>query len=272
MVGKTNKHVTNFDLSKQVSTYVAMYWRMAGFKTMVFFRIVGHVQKVVDGYQKILKNISRTSPSEVTKREKYVEDIKKLFDIATPGLEEILKQDRFLDKDDDCTLYREEEGYTRKLEDVQFLLDQRGERKMVMGDRFPSYENRVDASSLKKKKNLELEEGVRKAQQQKKAKQPPKYIDHDENVVDEDLEDDDFIVKPRNRKKKDTVLLELPTDIMNSPEVCAMLDRTGTTSRKAIGVVSSILKSGKIDGKDADLSSFSLSRTGLERESTIGLY
>jgi hypothetical protein len=53
---------------------------------------------------------------------------------------------------------------------------------------------------------------------------------------------------------------------MNSPEVCAMLGRTGTKSRKAIGVVSSILISGKIDGKDADLSSFSLSRTGLERK------
>ena len=70
----------------------------------------------------------------------------------------------------------------------------------------------------------------------------------------------------RNKKKKDTVLLELPKDIMNSPEVCAMLDRTGTTSRKAIGVVSSILKSGEIDGKDADLSSFSLSRAGLEKK------
>jgi hypothetical protein len=33
-------------------------------------------------------------------------------------------------------------------------------------------------------------------------------------------------------------LLELPKDIMNSPEVCAMLDRTGTTSsKKAIGIV-----------------------------------
>ena len=101
---------------------------MAGFKTLVFFRIVGHVQKIVDAHQKIVRHISRSSANEVTKREKYVEDIKKLFDIATPGLEEILKQDRFLDNDDDCTLYRKEEGYTRKIEDVNFLLDQRGER------------------------------------------------------------------------------------------------------------------------------------------------
>ena len=137
-------------------------------------------------------------------------------------------------------MYRKEEGYTRKIEDVNFLIDQRRERKMVMGDRDPSYEKRVDTRSVKKKKNLELEEGVRKAQQQKNVKLPPNYIDHDENIVDEDPEDDDFIVKPRNKKKKDTVLLELPKDIRNSPEVYAMLDRTDTTSRKAIGVVSFI--------------------------------
>ena len=123
MVGKTNKHVSNFDVSKQVSTYLAMYWRMAGYKTLVFFRIVGHVQKLVDAHQKIVRHICRTSATEVTKREKYVEDIKKPFDIATPGQEEILKQDRFLDNDDDCTLYRKEEGYTRKIEDVNFWLD-----------------------------------------------------------------------------------------------------------------------------------------------------
>jgi hypothetical protein len=79
-------------------------------------------------------------------------------------------------------LYREEEGYTRKIEDVQFLLYQRGERKMILGKRDSSYDNRVVARSLEKKKNLELEEG-RKAQQQKKAKQPPTNIDHYDNIV-----------------------------------------------------------------------------------------
>ena len=63
-------------------------------------------------------------------------------------------------------------------------------------------------------------------------RKPHKNIEHIENVVYEDLEDDDFIAKQRNMKKG-TVLFELPKDIMNSPEVCAMLEKTGTTSRKA---------------------------------------
>ena len=46
---------------------------------------------------------------------------------------------------------------------------------------------------------------------------------------------------------------------MNSPEVCAMLDRTATSSRKAVGLVSSLLRSGKIGGKQVDLNQFSIS-------------
>ena len=53
---------------------------------------------------------------------------------------------------------------------------------------------------------------------------------------------------------------------MNSPEVCTMLDRTGVSSRKAVGIISAILKAGKINGKEVDLSEFSLSRTTLERK------
>ena len=43
-----------------------------------------------------------------------------------------------------------------------------------------------------------------------------------------------------------------------------MLDRTATTSRNAEGIVSSILKSGKIDGHGVDLTKFTLSRNSLE--------
>ena len=60
------------------------------------------------------------------------------------------------------------------------------------------------------------------------------------------------------RNKSDTILIELPRDIMNNPEVCTMLDRTGVSSRKAVGIISAILKAGKINGKEVDLSEFSL--------------
>ena len=264
-VGRTNSHISQLELSKKVAGLVVPYWKMAGFKTLSSFRTVNHVKKAIDSYQKIIKNLSKTSPSEVAKREKYEQEIKKLFDIAALDIEEALKKDRILGKDDDCTLYRESEGYTRRTEDLQFLNDQRGERKMIMGQRDPTYEQRVENSVIRKKKKLEMDDEVRQGQSNSFTEKI-QMDNHDEMVMDEDDEDTDFSVTDRNRNKIDKVLVELPKDIMNTPEVCAMLDRTGTTSRKAVGVVASILKSGKIDGKAVDLSSFSLSSKNLERK------
>ena len=45
-----------------------------------------------------------------------------------------------------------------------------------------------------------------------------------------------------------------------------MLDRTAITSRNAVRIVSSILKSGKIDGHGVDFTKFTLSRNSLERK------
>ena len=266
VMGNFNTHVSKLDIMKKVAGHVILYWNMAGFKTIVFHRIVKNVEKALEDYHKIVKNISRTSTTEVAKREKYMLDLQGLFDVATPGLEDMLNKDRILGKDDDCTLYREKEGYTRKIEDVKFLQDQRGERKMFMGERDQSYEDRVDTSIIKKKQRLDMEEGVRKVQAEKITKKSTGLIADEGGVEDSDPDEDDsdYTEKSRRKVKKDNkVLIELPRDLMNSPEMCAMLDRTGTTSRMAIGEV---LKSGKIDGKEADLSEFSLSSSGLERK------
>ena len=264
-VGKTNQHVSTLDLCKKVASFVESYWKMAGFKTLTFHRIVNHVQRALESYQKIVKNISKTSVSELSKREKYEQDIKKLFDIATPGLEEMLEKDRMLGKDDNCNLYREEIGHTRKTEDLMFLTDQRGDRKMVMGDRDTTYEERLESSIKKRRTILDKEKELRESYSKSLNKDIQDCNNLKDDMDDEDEEDSDFSVRER-RSKGEMVMVELPKDIMNNMEVCAMLDRTGTSSRKAIGVVASILKSGNIDGKPVDLSSFTLSRTDLERK------
>ena len=83
---------------------------------------------------------------------------------------------------------------------------------------------------------------------------PSECAEMDSDDEEDEENDKDFLMKSKYKKKEKTVLLELPRDIMNSPDVVSMLDRTGTTRRKAVGVVSSILKSGKIDGKEVELS------------------
>ena len=206
------------------------------------------------------KNKNRESQTEVKKGEDYMEHIGKLFGIANPGLEDILQKDRLLDKDDKCTKYRADEVYTRNTEDIAFLLDQRGERKMVMGVKDVSYECRKDMC-IKKKIGTKKDEAYVSTE--------PSVITQDvdkETVMAENSEDEELTVKEKSKKKLDTVTLQLPRDIMNSPEVCSMLDRTGTTTRKAVRNVSSILKAGTVDGEATYLSLFTISRSSLERK------
>ena len=79
-----------------------------------------------------------------------------------------------------------------------------------------------------------------------------------DQIVEDSDTDQDFNCNQKTKRPK-TVMIELPVDILSSPDVCSMLDRTGTSSRKAVGVISSVLKSGKVDGEKVDLQQFNLS-------------
>ena len=263
-LGKKNGRVSQEEITNKVAFLVSQYWNMAGYKTVVQFRVVKHIKKELEMYQNINKRRERTKGVEVEKRELFLERLKKLFDISAPDLEDIITKSRLLGNDDECTRYRIREGYTRKTEDVSFLIDQRGERKMVMGAKDTSYEERLETNLQKKLTNtvsVSADPGKLLNVQESNNNNDVTEVENEDNHGN----DKDYSINIRN-KKKETVLVELPTDILNSPEVCSMLDRTNTTSRKAVGVVSSILKTGKIDGKQVDLAQFKISRQTLERK------
>ena len=262
-VGLRNSKVSQDDIAKRVSKYIGKYWTMAGFMTMSETSIRKKILKEVENYQKINKNKNRVSQTESEKRQIYLESVKKLFDIAAPNLEEKLVKDRLLDKDDENTLYRAKDGYTRKTEDISFLEDQRGERKMVMGERDKTYEKRKENSYSKKVGKGDST----KSKVSKNIDEEVVEVEPDNALCenDDDGKDSDFINNKVTGKER-TILVELPRDIMNNNEVCSMLDRTATTSRNAVGIVSSILKSGKIDGQSVNLDEFSLSHTTLHRK------
>ena len=261
--GKKNGHVGQEEVIYKVIKHVVKYWDMAGFKVKTINNMVGQFKKQLAKYQSINKNQKRSSLTEQKKREDYLQEIKKLFDIATPGLEDLLHKSRLLGTDDENPRYRVKTGYTRKTEDISFLQDQRGDRKMLMDLKDTTYEERLEN---RKQKKLNKKGSGGKSVKKNEVATSLSDSDHEDSEDDDQEDDTDFSVKSRHQKKSETVLIELPRDILNSPEVCSMLDRTGTTSRKAVGVVSSILRTGKIDGKQADLSQFSLSRPGLERK------
>ena len=265
MAGQRNSFVNKKEVESKVVNQVMKYWEMAGYKDMVMMKhnIKIKIEKEVKKYQTMNKSRNRNSSAEIEKRGEYLDNLQKLFDIASPDIVEKLQKSRMLGLDDNCSRYSTKEGYTRKTEDISFLMDQRGVRKMVMGEKDSSYERRVN-SNLKKKQKVAENLGS-------PSSTVDEDVDYNENIVEndrdeEDIEDKDFAFKARHKKQNDTVLVELPKDIMNNPGVCAMLDRTGTSIREAVGVVSSILKSGVSGGKQVDLNQFSLSTSSLFRK------
>ena len=125
-LGKKNNKVSQDVIANKVCNLVAQYWNMAGYKTVVKFRVVKHIKKELEMYQKINKSRGRSTAGEVEKRELYLKGLKRLFDIAAPDLGDEIQKSRILGNDDECTRYRVKEGYTRKTEDLSFLVDQRG--------------------------------------------------------------------------------------------------------------------------------------------------
>ena len=53
------------DIANKVAIMVIKYWDMAGYKTLVQFRIVKNIKKLIDKYQNIVKSKGRTSALEV---------------------------------------------------------------------------------------------------------------------------------------------------------------------------------------------------------------
>ena len=114
------------NLASKVAPHVIKYWSMAGFQTMVLERVKNNIRKEVDKYQAINKNISRSSETEMKKRKEYLSILAQLFDIACKDLDQMLVKDRLLAADDKDNRFMAKEGYTRKVEDLAFLEDQRG--------------------------------------------------------------------------------------------------------------------------------------------------
>ena len=99
-------------------------------------------------YQDQLKNKTKENKKSLDDREKFKEDLNKLFEISHSNLEKTLSEDR---------IRGNLEG--RKSEHLSFLQDQRGERKMTMGKSDAECSKKKDAQ-LKRKLGSVLSSSV----------------------------------------------------------------------------------------------------------------
>ena len=93
------------------------------------------IAKLHDDYKDQLKKRNMTNKKSFEGRKRYEENLNKLFDISHPDLEKNLAEDRII-----------REG-GRKSEDLQFLEDQRGPRKIKMGEKNAQLKRKLGPSS-----------------------------------------------------------------------------------------------------------------------------
>ena len=103
------------DVSELVSKLILKNWVMANITTFEIRSVKLKLAKLVGMYDKLVKSKNSQTPAEVTKRQDFVTNIAKLFDIASPEAEKEMMKNRLL-------------GIRDKEEDLRFLEDQRGLR------------------------------------------------------------------------------------------------------------------------------------------------
>ena len=145
-----------------------------------------------------------------------------------------------------------------------FLESQRSDKKIKMAGHDRDYEKRVINHENRKTKfaNYEVNSQINLEKQFSFSCSEDIGMDSEKETMNKDNNNDKAYISLQPRKtKKDTITLEIPTKIFKSPDVVSMIDRTGISSRKAVGLTAAILKSA-----GADLTDFTLSQTQVQKQ------
>lgn len=221
-----------------VADEILSFWIKANIATTAKTNIVSKLKKLHEDHIKASKNRKRQSEAQITVEDDFTENLTTLFDIA----------------------HAEWEHLTRIPDDRMFLIDQRGPRLMVMTTEDMNF-RQAAAKYIRRQKDEENRQ-VRHLQQ----KAEPSHSGTAESLAvhnsSSDEEDDgDKLFKPAIRAKRPLLNQSLPVSkrrIIENPQFNAALDRTGTTSRQAMMIVTPALAAAGVD-----VNEFTLSRTSL---------
>ena len=87
----------------------------------------------------------------------------------------------------------------------------------------------------------------------------------DPEAYSEDKEDEEDEEMNRRPKRSKLVDIQLPRNIMASPQVTAAMDRTNTSPAQAMHLISAVFKSAQKDGKSLDLNEVTISQSTIRR-------
>ena len=110
-----DKTSSSLYIANKVVVEISKYWAHSNIPTIADWRFKKNILDLNSKYQKILKHLKRDNKTEDDKRAQFQTDLKKLFDIASPEAEKVLRKDKLL-------------GKKKAVEDLMFLDSQRTDR------------------------------------------------------------------------------------------------------------------------------------------------
>jgi hypothetical protein len=245
------------DSVKCVVQKVLTIWEKARVPTSETRNIVRKMETLVEKYRNICRNKNRGGAAQVTKESEFIELTNHLFDIA----------------------HQEALNMLNIHEDKLFLVDQRSNRKYVMGgmDRTLARKEKRKLMRTKAENALKAEEEIRKRKATSIATTMASDVgttDESDTESDEDFDDQDYLcrIQPSTSGTRKRTKLNAATTI--SPGIAAALDRTNVSDRKAAYLLSEAARTyGEQDVSKLPLSVSSIyrSRTKHRAEHAVNL-
>ena len=214
-------------LTTKISSNVVEIWNSASIPAIQTWSILRRIDSLIDQYLGILKSMKRDSSREKfrNKLSEFEENLRLLFDVAQcqcAGLEECK-----------CPKYKK----VPQMEH-QFLIDQRGPRKMMIG----SVDSKMTSRNLKKfakrsaAAQLRANECKRKHEAETDKSTDEDNMDQVDSKNTAHVQDPDFEPEFVNQKTSSSYN-------MNSlPNLASACDRTAVSSRKAAILTSAVLE------------------------------
>ncbi|ESO02774.1 hypothetical protein HELRODRAFT_174188 [Helobdella robusta] len=231
-------------------------WNKARIPTTYHTHVVEKVKSVVDDYKLIKKNKNRQSEAQRAREKEFEEKKHMMFDIAHQHAMQLI----------------------RIQEDIEFLEDQRGSRRMQMSG--------IDKDLTKKEERTEQrkckEEERKEREQERMTESTSLHLSSsdDSDSEQQDTEDNYEIEIPVYYKKQISEVEDSLSssaskktrtvqDMLSSPDVASALDRINLSERKFTVLAAAIAQASGQDIRDTSLSRSTVHRKRQQHRSTI---
>jgi hypothetical protein len=245
--------ITKEEIGYSVADEVSVFWQMARIKTKTRQNCMLAVVSLWREWDNLAKNKNRDSDPG-GRRAAYVSNLDKLFDIGAPDAFDAIQKSRLLSDD-------------KKKEDVEFYLDQRGERKASMLGHDKIFETKVEAQQLRQKRLKNFEEEEIKRVSEKTLWDITECEDvekeHSESEMDTDTEYVPTVpscADSAKQNRNEFITLCFPRKIMECEAITSAADRLKLSDNQTTMMVAAVIKAGK-----GDLNAFDISRQTTRR-------